>query len=240
MLEEFEGRDLSDAVFWDVALRRARFRDVDLTGARVTHSWIVDVDIDGFVDNVTINGVDVTKYVNEHDRWYPLRAMLRPTDAASMRATWDALEDAWAETLAGVTQITEAQLHESVDGEWSFVQTLQHLVFAMDKWFTAPVLSDGFASIGLPNTGSRDFGWPGLDLDAAPSFGQVLAVRRARAARLRSYLEVVTPDELTRVVDVLENGPHEVHDCIAVVFEEEFQHDRYAVRDLARLDASPS
>lgn len=45
-------------------------------------------------------------------------------------------------------------LHESVNEEWSFVQTLRHLVFAMDKWFTAPILGDRFHPIGLPNTGS--------------------------------------------------------------------------------------
>jgi hypothetical protein len=236
MPEEFEGRDLSDAVFWDVVLRRARFRDVDLTGATVSHALIVDVDIDGLVEHVTINGVDVTQYVNEHDPWYPLRAMLRPADAAGMRATWDALEAAWAATLTRAKQLTDAQRHESVGEEWSFVQTLQHLVFAMDKWFTAPVLGERFASIGLPNTGSRDFGWPGIDLAAAPTFDEVLAVRNDRAARFRSFLERVTPDELASVVDVLENGPHEVRDCIAVVLEEEFHHDRYAVRDLATLE----
>jgi uncharacterized protein YjbI with pentapeptide repeats len=31
MAEEFEGRDLSDAVFWGVDLRRATFRDVNLS-----------------------------------------------------------------------------------------------------------------------------------------------------------------------------------------------------------------
>ena len=62
-------------------------------------------------------------------------------------------------------------MHESVGGEWSFVDTLRHLVFAMDKWFTTPILGDEeFHPIGLPNTGSADFGWPGLDRSAAPTF----------------------------------------------------------------------
>lgn len=34
------------------------------------------------------------------------------------------------------------QLHESVGGEWSFVDTLRHLVFAMDKCFTTLILGD--------------------------------------------------------------------------------------------------
>ena len=43
-----------------------------------------------------INGVDVTAYVNERDPWYPLRAMLRPSDPAGMRATCAALGSASA------------------------------------------------------------------------------------------------------------------------------------------------
>jgi hypothetical protein len=36
-------------------------------------------------------------------------------------------------------------------------------------------------------------------------------------------------------VTVLENGASAVHDCIGVVFEEHFQHLRYATRDLDRV-----
>ncbi len=236
MAEQFEGRDLEDAIFWGVDLSGARFRDVDMTNATISHAWLVDVDIDAHVEHVTINGVDVTHYVNERDRWYPLRAMLRPSDPDGMRTAWDALAQAWASTSERAHGLTEAALHESVDGEWSFVETLRHLVFAMDKWFTAPVLGEGFHRVGLPNTGSADFGWPGLDRDADPTFAEVLAVRAERGARLRDYLEVVTAGELRREVDVLENGTATVGQCIQVVFEEEFQHNRYADRDLAPLE----
>ena len=36
----------------------------------------------------------------------------------------------------------------SGDEEWSFVETLRHLVFAMDKWFTVPVVGEPFHPIG--------------------------------------------------------------------------------------------
>ena len=78
MPEEFEG-DLAGAVFWGADLSGARFRDVNLTDAKISHAWLVNVDIDALVDTVVINGVDVTAYVNERDPWYPLRAMLRPS-----------------------------------------------------------------------------------------------------------------------------------------------------------------
>jgi hypothetical protein len=237
MADEFEG-DLAGAVFWGADLSGARFRDVNLTGAKITHAWVVDVEIDALVENVVINGVDVTAYVNERDEWYPLRAMLRPTEPEAMRATCAALEVEWAKTIAQARALPEAALHESVDGEWSFVETLRHLVFAMDKWFTAPVLGEAFDPSGLPNRGSVDFPWPGLDDDRAPSVAEALALRAARAARFRDYLDTVAPGELTRPVEVLENGTNPVHECINTVFEEEFWHNRYARRDLARLAAS--
>src|SRR3954449_7259800 len=131
MPEEFGG-DLAGAVFWGADLKGASFRDVDLTGARITHAWVVDVEIDALVDNVVINGVDVTAYVNERDPWYPLRSMLRPADPQAMRATWAALEEECAKTIARAQALPEEKLHQSVDGEWSFVQTIRHLVFATD------------------------------------------------------------------------------------------------------------
>jgi hypothetical protein len=230
--EEFEGQDLRGAEFWGVDLSEATFRDVDLTGVTISHARVVDVDIDGFVDNVTINGVDVTAYVNERDPWFPLRAQLRPSDAEGMRATHAALQQEWDATIADAGQRWDTQ----VDGEWSLVQTLRHLVFAMDKWFTVPVLGDDtFHPIGMPNTGSIDFGWPGLDAGASPSFDEVVAVRRARHDRLRDYLEGVTDADLAIDVEVLENGTTPVRECVHVVFEEEFSHLRYARRDLDRL-----
>ncbi len=99
----------------------------------------------------------------------PLRAMLRPDSPEAMQRTWSALEAEWEKTLAVARALPEDARQESVNGEWSFVQTLRHLVFAVDKWFTAPVLGEGFDPIGLPNSGSVDFPWPGLEYDLTPS-----------------------------------------------------------------------
>jgi hypothetical protein len=235
MAEEFEFREMRDAVFWGVDLRGARFRDVDLSGARISHARVVDVDIDALVDRLVVNGVDVTGYVNERDPWHAVRAALLRTDPEGMRDGWRAVEAAWAQADDRARQLTEAQRHESVRGEWSYVHTLRHLVFATDKWFTVPIAGGAFHPIGLPNTGSRDFGWPGLDLDADPTFDEALAVRAARAAGFGAYLDAVTPEVLSRVVEVLENGPNPVQDCLLCVLEEEFQHLRYALRDLDAL-----
>ncbi len=236
MAEEFEGRDLSGAVFWGVDLTGARFRDVDMHGVKISHAWLANVDIDGLIENVTINGVDVTQYVNERDPWFPLRAMLRPTDVDGMRTTWTALARQWDSTIERARDRDDEHVHTSVDGEWSLAQTLRHLVFAMDKWFSVPILGDtSFHPIGMPNSGSVDFDWPGLDRNASPTFEEILEVRDGRVARLRNYLVTLQPSDFPREVDILENGVTPLKDCIGVVFEEEFEHNRYAVRDLAKL-----
>jgi hypothetical protein len=237
MPEEFEG-DLAGAVFWGADLSGARFRDVNLTDATISHAWLVNVDIDALVDHLVINGVDVTDYVNEHDPWYPLRAMIRPTTPEGMREAWAALEAECGRGIARAEALPDAAQHESVNGEFSFVQTLRHLVFAMDKWFTVPVLGAAFHPIGLPNTGSVDFDFPGLDYTSAPSLAEVLEVRADRATRLRDFLTTVTTADFERPIDVLENGTNPLQECLYTVFEEEFWHTRYAQRDLALLEGA--
>jgi hypothetical protein len=236
MAEEFGFRDLSGAVFWAVDLSRAHFRDVDLTGVEISHARLVDVSVDAYVERVTINGVDVTDFVNERDAWYPLRALIWADDLDGMRAAWDALGAAWEPTIARASALPPEALHRSVGGEWSFVSTLRHLVFATDKWFTAPILGEGFDPMGIPNTASKDFGWPGLDAEAEPSLAEVLAVRADRAAKLRAFIDGASADDLERDVEVLENGTAPVRECLQTVFEEEFEHHRYAIRDLAQLE----
>lgn len=235
MPEEFEG-DLAGAVFWGADLTGARFRDVNLTDVKISHAWLVNVDIDALVDRFVINGVDVTAYVNERDQWYPLRTMLTPSTPEEIRASWAAMEAEWAKTIKRAQALTEAQVQQSVNNEFSFVETVRHLVMAMDKWFTAPILGESFNPIGLPNKGSLDFPFPGLDYDLKPSLAEALAIRAERATRFRAFVASITAADLTRKVDVLENGEHELKQCLHTVLEEEFWHNRYAVRDLALLE----
>jgi hypothetical protein len=237
MAEEFEG-DLTGAVFWGADLRGATFRDVDLTGVRISHAWVVDVEIDAMVDRLVVNGVEVTDYVHERDPWQPARSLLRAATPEDMQAAWAALEAAWADTAARAQALPEAARHESVGGEFSFVQTVRHLVFATDKWFSSPVLGRPFDPMGLPNTGSLDFPWPGRDADADPTSAEALAVWDDRAASFRSFLRSVPAEDLERPVEILENGACVLRECIHTVFEETFWHNRYAARDLAEIEAS--
>jgi hypothetical protein len=235
MAQHFEFQDLSDAVFWGVELQRATFRDVDLTGARISHARLADVVIDAEIDRLVINGVDVTAHVNERDEWFGLRSQLRPTDVDSMQKGWPVFLAAWDGAIERAQGLADERRHESVDGEWSFVETIRHLVFATDKWFTVPILGGAFHPMGIPNSGSADFGWPGVDAAADPTFDDAVAAWRDRTRQLRDHLDVIEPAALTVEVTVLENGASAVHDCIGVVFEEHFQHLRYAIRDLDRL-----
>jgi DinB superfamily/Pentapeptide repeats (8 copies) len=237
MAESFEYQDLSGAEFWGVELRGATFRDVDLTGAKLTRVFLVDVDIDALVDRVVINGVDITDYVNERDPWYPLRAQIRSTEPQGMRAALAAMNEAWAVTIAKASELPEAKLHEQVNGEFSFVETLRHVVFAIDKWFTVPLDGGTFHPMGLPNRGSANFPWPGLDGSAAPTFAEAVEARAERLSRFGAYLQTLQAADLTNTVEILENGPNPVQECIFTVFDEEFAHNRYAIRDLALLDA---
>ena len=71
----------------------------------------------------------------------------------------------------------------------------------------------------------------------APSVADALAVRSDRALRFRNYLASIEAADFTKPVDVLENGVNPLQECIWTVFEEEFWHHRYALRDLERLEA---
>jgi hypothetical protein len=236
MGEEFEDRDLSESVFWGVRLRKSMFRDVDLSESTMFHVYLNDVSIDGVIDRLVVNGVDITDHVNAHDRWYPLRTMLEPGDAEACRTTWSALTVEWDVFLARALELPDSALYESVNGEWSFRDMLRHLVFVRDKWFYAPLL--GRASVtplGLPNTGSRDFGWPGLDLSLEPSVEEVLAHRGRQNEEFSEWLMSLDVASLPAESRVLENGIVPTLMCLHAVFEEEFEHLRYAIRDLNLL-----
>ena len=120
-------------------------RDVDLSGARVRASLLqgcrlsgvelVDVEIRGELQNVVVNGVDIAPLIDaELNRRTPDRAKMRPDDSAGFREVWAVLERLWKGTLARARTFPEAELHSSVDEEWSFIQTLRHLNFASAAW----------------------------------------------------------------------------------------------------------
>src|SRR4051795_8388422 len=122
-------RDLSGTTYDRARLRDARFTWIDLSESWVGHAGLrnvrmrgvelVDVEIDGELQNVVINGVDVAPLVEaELERRDPDYAQMKPQDADGFRAAWGILERRWAETVRQARGLDEALLHERVDGEW--------------------------------------------------------------------------------------------------------------------------
>jgi len=236
MAEEFEGRDLAESVFWGVNLRGAMFRDADLSDTTFFHTSWNNVSIDGEINGLVVNGVDVTEFVNSRDRWYPLRTQLMPTTAEGIRSSWTSLCDEWSRLLGAVANADVSVTVASVNGEWSLRDTLRHLLFAMDKWFTLPILGERqYQQYGLPNQGSQNRLWPGVDLTLQPGFNDVLAARAAQHRRFEEFLSTLDLETLPDTVDIDENGEVPSLLCFHVVLEEEFEHLRYALRDLATL-----
>ncbi|WP_262283898.1 pentapeptide repeat-containing protein [Micromonospora sp. MA102] len=242
----FEHVDLSGAQLRAVDLSGARFRGVDLSGASMRGVELVGVDIHGEIENLTINGVDVGPLIQaELDRRHPDRARMRPTDPAGFRAAWDILERLWSGTVERAGRLRPELLHESVDGEWSFIETLRHLVFATDAWIGRAVLGDPspWDSLDLPWDEMPDTPGVPRDRDARPPLDAVLALRRDRMSTVREVIERLTPESLDGRTEPVE-GPgwprprsYPIRECLLVVLNEEWEHRLYAERDLAVLEA---
>ncbi|MGN6677920.1 MAG: pentapeptide repeat-containing protein, partial [Streptosporangiaceae bacterium] len=139
----FERADLSGAQLRAVDLTDAQFRGADLSGASMRGVELVNVDIYGEIANVTVNGVDIWPLVDaELNRRYPDRAKMRPADPAGFAEAWDILERLWGQTVERARRLPPEMLHESVDGEWSFIETLRHLAFATDCWIRRAIQGD--------------------------------------------------------------------------------------------------
>ena len=162
-------------------------------------------------------------------------------------AAWDAVEAMWGATLDRTRLLPRPVLHEQVDGEWSFVETQRHLLFATDAWIGNAVLEQEapYHPLGLPSSGMpADFASAlGLTLDATPSLDELLAARSERMTAVRRLVDGLTETELDRVcrrkpADPYPDGEYVVRRCLGVVLKEEAEHHRYAVRDLDTLTLS--
>lgn len=227
-------------------LTGARFTDCDLSGVKIVDSWLVGVDVSGYVSGLVVNGVDVTGYVGaELDRRYPERVQLREMQTADdFRAMWDTIEGLWSATVDRARELTEAALHERVDEEWSFAETLRHLIFITDAWASRTVLDEPapYHAIGVTQTAypAAEAAALGIDIGANPAFDEVLAVRAGRMAMVRGILDGLTDADLGRLCarSPAPGYPGEerpVGECLSVVMDEECEHHRFATRDLAVL-----
>ena len=168
----------------------------------------------------------------------------RPTDADGFRAAWALTEAEWAQTFARARSFSAQQLHERVDGEWSFIQTQRHLVFATDAWVRRALLGDPtpWHPLDLPHDDMEDAPGVPRDYAARPTLDEVLALRADRMATVRDVIAALTDEALDSLtVPVLEPGYPEseaflVRRCLGAVVNEEWEHRRFAERDLDIID----
>lgn len=235
------GDEWRDATIERADLSGAVLRDVDLSRVQMRGVYLWHADIDGDVEGLRINGVEVGPLIDaELDRRHPERAGLRATDPAALQAGWALLEEMWAATLTRVAAMPPGTVDRSVDDEWPFAQTLRHLVMATDSWLRLGILGDPepFHPLGIVfwEWGDR-VAELGIDADAQPTYEEVLAARSDRVAQVRDYLARATASDLAET----NPGPPwagEVTalDAIHVIMNEEWQHHRFAIRDLDRID----
>ncbi len=270
---DFIGRDLTGARFERVDLTGSRFLLAQLTGVEIRGCELVDtrfrivemsgvvmrgvelhnVEISGDIGNLTINGVEVGPLVEaELDRRHPERATMRPTDAAGFRDAWAAVERLWDGTIERAQRLEPDRLHESVDGEWSFIETLRHLVLVTDGWIRRTVLGDPspWDPLGLPwddpDETRRLPAGMSRDRGARPSLDTVLKLRRDRMATVREIVAQLTDDSLdadTTPVDAPgwpESRSYRTRNVLLHLLHEEWEHRLYAERDLAALERRPS
>ena len=212
-------------------------RGVDVDGADVDAPWLLDG------GSLRVNGVDVVPFVEaELNRRFPGRAERSAGDPEGLRAAWARVEETWAATLERVGAMPSGTVDVSVHGEWSFAQTLRHLVMATDTWLGRAIMERDkpYHPIGQPNV---EYETDGHDMSIfttiEPSYAEVLEVRAGRVAMVRDFLAGVTGEELA----TRRKNPHNPEygettlSCLHTILEEEWEHHRYAVRDLDTIDS---
>ncbi len=181
----------------------------------------------------------------EDDR-HPELPLIRSHDPDELRAGWQMVKEAWSRTAAQAATLPPDLLSSRVDGEWSYLETLRHLIFASDAWVRRCIQGrDDFWPAGLAFTELDEQSQRacGLDPDADPDPDTVLRARAAQLAAVDEVLGPLTREREAEVVQPLDTGAFpapEAHgftvgSCLRVVLDEEWAHRSFAQRDLDLL-----
>ena len=223
---------------------RARLHGPDFENSVVTDGWFINADFSGDVEGMLVNGVEIRPLIEaELDRRSPGRALLRATDPNGIGEAWTMLDAMWTTTISRARTLPEPLLYERVNEEWSFVETLRHLIMATDCWHGRMIQGDphSYHPWGLAGPFLSEPESLGLDIAAKPSLDEVLVVRQGRFADVGGTITSLTETELERVCQPPlspghPNQPRSVLHCLHVILNEEWEHNRYANRDLDLLD----
>lgn len=187
-----------------------------------------------------IDGVRISAPLGEHHARLLQPVGLFADDPDGLLSAWGAIEAMWSDTMARARLLPPKALDERVDGEWSFLQTLRHLVFVTDVWLRDVVQEHERPNhmLGMPPDFAMAMaGDLGLETEATPPAGEVFAARADRQGQARSLIAGLTADELDRTCTPRE-GRFTVLGAVQVVVFEEWAHCRYSDRDLASLESS--
>lgn len=245
-MRHIEGEDLRGADIRFVDMSGAQFREVVLNGVRMRGVELVDANIDGAVYGLRVNGVEVAPLVEaELNRRHPERALLQDRTVAGLRTALEAYDRMWESTYERVASMPAGTVDVSVDDEWSFAQTLRHLVLCTDgwlRWGAQGRRGDVFWPAGVAHSQfAPRAGEVGIDPAAAPSYQEVLETRRGRVREVREFLAGLTPEQAGRPAEpppwMDQSEAFTVAQCVWVVLSEEWEHHSFATRDLDLIDA---
>lgn len=240
-----KGPGLAGARLEDADFSNARLHAANFEGAKITDAWFYGADISGDLEGLRLNGVEVEPLVRaERERLFPELAKLRASDPHELAEAWSMIEGLWSATTDRARALPAPALTERVDDEWSFIETLRHLIGATDCWLRRMVkgIERPYHSWGLVGSWLTDPASWGLDPDASPALEEVLEVRRGRMDEVHETIAAASAEELQRVC-IPPDAPghpdreHTVLACLHVILSEEWEHHRYAVRDLDVLES---
>lgn len=230
----------------EVNLSGSRFHNVDLTGSSFTGVLLDGVSIDGHLGSLTVNGVEVAPLVQAAlEERHPERALIGSRHPAELREGWAAVKAHGAELDAVAAGLGKPGYREQVDDEWSYLETLRHLVMVTDSWLGHAVLRRndywpaGLLTTDMPPWYAQSCG---LDPSADPSPQEVLKARDERLAMVDDFLADLTEEALDqRCPRPRAKGypaapqKYTVGQCLHIVLDEWWAHQRFAARDLAIL-----
>ena len=152
----------------------------------------------------------------------------------------------WRQTESRAQALGEDACRERVGGEWSFVETLRHLVFVTDAWVGRAVLGEAapYHREALPPTFLPDLSPLGIEVGADVSLSDAIALRRDAQHVVDRVLDDLDEEGLSRICDpnpargFPPETTHPVRRCLQVVLNEESAHLEFATRDLATLEGA--
>ncbi len=222
---QFRDRSLKGATFVECDLSDVVIRGCDISGMEIDAPWL------RFGKPLIVNGLDVGPFVEaDLNRRFPGRELQEAPDPEGLRTAWAALEGAWVAAIERAATMPAGTVDRSVGDEWSFAQTLRHLVMATDKWVGRMLRTEPHP-LGL-NYAQRDDGPP-------PPYDEVLVASLDRRRRVGDYLAAVTPEQLDERVPHPNNpdgDTESIRGCFHVILEEGWEHLRFATRDLDLLE----